>query len=213
MNGPFATMRNAAGALVLCSFMVSAPAAADDVTRDATIAPAGAYHLAASHSQILFSIGHIGLNRFYGRFDRVSGDLAFDPSQLAQSRVSVSVDTSSVDTPSASINNELAGPDVFDSREFKSASFVSRSVAKTGMNTGQITGDLTIRDKTCPVVLDVVFNGARKNPLTGRDVLGFHATASIRRSDYGLTGMIWEPLVSDDVQLVIEAMFEKEKKQ
>ena len=64
---------------------------------------------------------------------------------------------------------------------------------------------------TRPVTLDVTFNGGGKNPVSDAYALGFRATATIKRSDFGLTGMIWAPFVSDDIQLIIEAMFQHEK--
>jgi polyisoprenoid-binding protein YceI len=189
---------------------LSGPALAQSVSKDPSHAPSGAYRLEPSHSQLLFSITHIGLTDYYGRFDRLSGTLNFDASQPEKSAVSVSVDTNSVNTPSGGLNDELKGA-VFDSREFAAVTFKSTSVTRTGPDTGRITGDLTIKKITRPVTLDVVFSGAEQDPLNGSDDLGFRATATIKRADFGLTGMAWEPLVGDNVNLIIEAMFEHEK--
>ncbi len=76
--------------------------------------------------------------------------------------------------------------------------------------TAPITGDLTIRNVTKPVTLDVIFTGTELNPLDDSRVLGFEATATIKRSDFGMTGMVWEPLVGDDIKITIEAMFQRE---
>jgi polyisoprenoid-binding protein YceI len=72
-------------------------------------------------------------------------------------------------------------------------------------------GTLTIKGVTKPVSLDVVFSGGEEDPLNGDFALGFKATGTIKRTDFGLTGMEWEPLVGDDVSLIIQAMFERRK--
>jgi polyisoprenoid-binding protein YceI len=185
-------------------------AAGQGVSRDPSLAPTGAYGLDPSHSQLLFSIAHIGLTDYYGRFDRLSGTLDFDPKNPEKSNVAVTIDASSVDTPSSGINDELKGT-VFGIRAFPTATFKSTSVRRMGPDLGRIEGNLTIKGVTKPVTLDVVFSGGEEDPLNGSYALGFKATATIKRTDFGLTGMEWEPLVGDDVNLIIEAMFERRK--
>jgi polyisoprenoid-binding protein YceI len=192
--------------------VAAAPSAlAQSVSRDVSRAPNGTYQLETSHSQILFSVLHIGLTNYYGRFDKVSGTLNLDANQPERSAVSIDIDTSSVDTPSSRTADELKGPSVFDIAQFGSATFRSTSITRTGPASGRITGDLTIKNVTRPVTLDVVFNGGEQNPLNDSYAIGFRATATIKRSDYGMTGAAWSSLVSDDVQLVIEAMFQRQK--
>jgi polyisoprenoid-binding protein YceI len=189
---------------------LAVPAAAQSVSKDTSLAPSGTYLLDPSHSQLLFSIAHLGLTDFYGRFDRLSGTLNFDPKAPEKSGVAVTVDTTSVDTPSSGLNDELKGT-VFGVRAFPAAAFKSTAVVRTGPDTGRIEGTLTIKGVTRPVTLDVVFSGGEEDPLNGSYALGFKATATIKRTDFGLTGMEWEPLVGDDVTLIIEAMFERRK--
>ncbi len=83
--------------------------------------------------------------------------------------------------------------------------------APTGPNTGKITGDLTIKNVTKSVTLDAVFNGGSLNPMSDSYAIGFSATATIRRTDFGITGMRWEPLVGDEVKLIVEVMFQQSK--
>ena len=197
--------------VVLVALTVAPGAFAQSVSRDILRAPNGTYQLETSHSQVLFSVLHIGLTDYYGRFDKLSGMLNLDANQPERSAVSVTIDTTSVDTPSARTADELKSSSVFDIEQFPSASFRSTSLVRTGANTGRITGDLTIRNITRLVVLDVVFNGGELNPLNDTYAIGFRATATIRRSDYGMTSAVWSSLVSDDVQLIIEAMFQHQK--
>lgn len=198
-------------ALAICLSIAVAPGTfAQTVSRDPARAPSGLYQLDASHSQILFSVVHIGMTDYYGRFDRMSGALNFDAAQPERSSVSVSIDAASVDTPSSAVEDELR-TNVFNTGQFPSATFQSVSAIRTGPNTGRLTGNLTIRNITRPVILDVTFNGGGDNPLENSYAMGFRATGVIRRSDFGMTSMIWSSFVSDDVQLVIEAMFEHRK--
>lgn len=203
-------LRRVAAVTLLLGLAGPLPTAAQGVSKDSTAAPAGAYSLERSHSQLLFSIAHIGLTDFYGRFDRLSGTLNFDPQNPQKSSVAVEIDTTSIDTPSGGLNDELKGT-VFGIRAFPTAAFKSTSVTRTGPDTGRIEGSLTIKGVTKPVALDVVFSGGEEDPLNGSYALGFKATAIIKRTDFGLTGMEWEPMVGDDVNLIIEAMFERRK--
>ena len=203
-------MRLAAFALVILS-LASVAAEAQSTSADVRQAPSGGYALETRHSQVLFSILHQGLTHFHGRFDRLSGTLNFDATEPANSAVSITIDTSSIDTPSPQLNQELAGPHVFDAQKFPTATFKSTSIERTGPTTGKITGNLTIRNITKPVTLDVTFNGGSLSPMSNAYALGFSATATIKRTDFGITGMRWEPLVSNDVRLTIEAMFQHQK--
>ena len=203
-------LRRVAAVTLVLGLAAPLPVAAQSVSKDVSVAPAGAYTLDPAHSQLLFSIAHIGLTDYYGRFDRLSGTLDFDPKSPEKSGVAVTIDTSSVDTPSSGINDELKGA-VFGIRAFPAATFKSTSVTRTGPDTGRIEGDLTIKGVAKPVTLDVVFSGGEEDPLNGDYAVGFKATATIKRTDFGLTGMEWEPLVGDDVHLIIEAMFERRK--
>lgn len=201
-------MQRFAVPIVVC--LLAAPAMAQ-VSPGPAEAPSGTYRLEAAHSQLLFSVLHGGLTDYYGRFDKLSGTLTFDSHQPEKSTVTVQVDTASVDTPSSGLNNELQGPDVFDAAKFGDATFKSTAVTRTGATTGTVTGELTLHGVTRPVTLDATFTGGEPNPLGGGYSVGFRATATIRRTDFGITGMRWEPFVSDDVKLIIAAMFDREK--
>ena len=105
-------------------------AEAQTVSTDTSLAPTGAYNLDPSHSQLLFSIVHLGLTDYYGRFDRLSGTLNFDPKSPEKSNVAVTIDTTSVDTPSGGVNDELKGT-VFGTRAFPTATFKSTAITRT----------------------------------------------------------------------------------
>ena len=197
----------AAAAVVLALL----PAGAQNVSADVKQAPTGRYAAQPAHTLVLFSIFHAGTTNYYGRFDRITGTMNLDAAEPEKSSVSIQIDMTSLDTPSAALNAELMGPAVFDAAKFPTATFRSTSITRTGPDTGTITGDLTIKNVTKPVTLDVVFHGGALNPMSNAYAAGFSAQASIKRTDFGITGMRWEPFVSDDVKLIIEALFQHQK--
>ncbi|MGZ5933247.1 MAG: YceI family protein [Rhizomicrobium sp.] len=204
-------MRRIALTLCLASFALAGAARADGVSTDPKKAPAGSYEIETHHTQIVFAIPHLGITDYYGRFEKVSGTLNFNPGAPEKSCVSVTIDTSSANVMSSEVVSQIIGPSAFDSSKFPTATFKSTSVERTGPTTGKMTGDLTLHGVTKPVTFDVTFNGGLQAPVGNAYDIGFHATATIKRSDFGLTKMMWNSFVGDDVKLIIEALFTQEK--
>jgi polyisoprenoid-binding protein YceI len=196
-------------AAVFGAMLVSGAAVAQ-VSQNPENSPQGIYQLDERHSQVLFSLRHLALTDFYGRFDKMSGALTFDARHPEFSTVSITLDMSTIDTPNAELNGELK--DVFNVAKFPTATFKSTAINRTGPTTGKITGDLTLNGVTKPITLDTTFIGGRENPMDGAPALGFSATAVIHRADYNLDQMIWSGAVGADVTLTINAMFEQKKK-
>lgn len=197
-----------AAALMLAMLTTSATAQSSS---DPKQAPTGSYSLETRHSQLLFAIPHMGITDYYGRFDKLSGSLNWNAGAPEKSSVNVTIDMTSADTPSRELIGELIGANVFKADQFPTATFKSTSVTRTGPSTGTIAGDLTLRGVTRPVTLDVTFGGVTQDTFTGANDIGFHATATVKRTDFGITGMVWEGIVGDDVKLTIEAMFQHKK--
>jgi polyisoprenoid-binding protein YceI len=202
-------MRSAVAAC-LTLLALAAPAAAQS-SSDPRQAPAGSYSLETRHSQLLFAIPHLGITDYSGRFDKMSGTLSWNPGAPEKSAVSILIDMTSVDTPSRELIGELMGPNVFNATSFSTATFKSTAVTRTGPTTGTIAGNLALHGVTKPVTLDVTFGGVAQDPFSGADDIGFHATTTLKRTDFGITGMVWENIVGDDVKLTIEAMFQHKK--
>jgi polyisoprenoid-binding protein YceI len=199
-------------ALFACFASLVGVASAAGVSTDPRQAPPGTYQMETRHTQVLFAIPHLGLTDYYGRFEKVTGTLTFNPAAPEKSAVSVTIDTSSANVMSSELMGEIVGPSVFDSGKFPTATFVSKTVERTGPASGKMTGDLTIHGVTRPVTFDVTFNGGVQSPMGGAAyALGFHATAIVKRSDYGLDKMMWTSFVGDEVRLTIEAMFQQQK--
>ncbi len=199
-------------ALFACFASLVGVANAAGISTDPRQAPAGTYQMETRHTQVLFAIPHLGLTDYYGRFEKVTGTLTFNPAAPEKSAVSVTIDTASANVMSSELMGEIVGPGVFDSAKFPTATFVSKTIARTGPASGTMTGDMTIHGVTRPVTFDVTFNGGVSSPMGGAAyALGFHATAVVKRSDYGLDKMMWTSFVGDEVRLTIEAMFQQQK--
>ena len=194
----------------LAFLALAGPALAQSST-DPQRAPTGSYSMDVRHTQILFAIPHLGITDYYGRFDKVTGNLNFNSGTPEKSSVSVTIDMTSIDMPSHELVGELMGASTFNTAAFPTATFKSTAVTRTGPNTGTVTGDLTLHGVTKPVILDATFGGLTVDPFSGADDIGFHATTSVKRTDFGITGMVWEGLVGDEVKLTIEAMFQRTK--
>ena len=163
----------------------------------------GTYKIDPRHTQIVFEIQHMGLSNFFGRFSKVSGELQFDPAAPESSVLSADVDMTAIDTHVDELDKELVR--FFRADKFPTASFKATGITRTGDNTGTVTGDLTLAGITKPVTLNVTFKGARNSPIPFEPYrIGFDATATIHRDDFGLTHAIWSGLAGDDVTLLIE---------
>ncbi|HEX3664982.1 MAG TPA: YceI family protein [Rhizomicrobium sp.] len=202
-------MRRVVVAILSVALASCLPVLAQNLSTDPAKTPSGVYTVNAGHTQVLFSARHLGLTDYFGRFDKISGTLNYDGNQPERSNVDISIDMASIDVPSARLTDNLKN--VFGVQQYPAATFKSTSITRTGPDTGQITGMLTMHNVSKSVTLDATFNGGELSAMSGGHVLGFRATTAIKRSDFGLTSMIWSPFVSDDVHLIIEAMFDQQK--
>lgn len=169
---------------------------------------AGHYRVEPGHTQITFSLMHMGFTPYSGMFSGISGTLQLDPAHPSASRLDVSVPVSSLYTPSDRLTGELKEADWFDAARYPNATFASTSVVADGADNATITGNLTLHGVTRPVVLHAHYVGAGVNPMDKAYTVGFAATATIRRSDFGIKTYV--PMVGDDVTLSIAGAFERQ---
>ena len=174
---------------------------------DASRVSAGTYAVEPDHSQVAWTIDHLGFTPFHGLFGNPSaGTLTIDPAKLDATKVTVAFPIGHVVTTSEHLNAHLQTPDFFDAAKYPVATFTSTSVTAHGMS-ATIAGTLTMHGVTRPIVLDAHFVGAGTNPLSKKATIGFEATATLNRGDYGM-GFL-EPALGDKVDLAITAAFEK----
>lgn len=179
---------------------------------DVTRVTAGTYNTDPGHTLVGWRVSHFGFNDYFGIFGDATGTLVLDPAKPNASKVDITIPVSKVTTASAGLTGHLlrAGkdggkPDFFGPAP-ADAKFVSTSVVAKG-TTAKITGNLTLNGVTKPVVLDTKFSGAGNNPFNKKPTVGFHATTTIKRSQFGV--MYGIPVVSDEVKLDISVAFEK----
>lgn len=151
----------------------------------------------------MFTVGHLGLPRFIGRFNRVEATLDFVPSNIAASRLDAVVETASVDVNNPDFEASLTRTFWLNRARFPKARFQTRSVDRIGADSLTINGDLSFLGVTHPLALHGTFNRGAVNPVTGRDTIGFQAHGCLRRSGFGLDNDV--PAIGEEVELELHA--------
>ena len=185
--------RNKSGVAVffVMLFLLAAPASA---------APEK-YTYDPAHTQIFFSVNHIGFSNPMGKFKNFSGGFIFDQEKPENSSAEITIDVNSLDLSSEAWEHHLKSPDFFNAEKFPAMTFKSTKIVKTGDKTATMTGDLTLLGTTKPVTLTVTFNKAGTFPMNKNYVAGFNLTGTLKRSDFGMKAFL--PMISDDVSLTI----------
>ena len=160
------------------------------------------YMIEKPHTQILFSVNHLGFSNSYGKFTDFSGTFVFDPEVPASSSVDVTINPKSVELNDTKWNDHVKAADFLDVEKFPTMTFKSTKIEVTGEKTANIIGDLTLHGVTKPVVLVTTYNKTDKHPYSGKTVAGFSAATKIKRSDFGVSYGI--PGVADDVVITLE---------
>jgi polyisoprenoid-binding protein YceI len=179
-------------------------------TLDTKSVPSGKYILDPDHTSLLFKVGHLGYSLYVGRFNSVHATMDYDHDHPEKSQLIVTVDPNSIDCNNATLEQTLTGKDYFDTGDYPQAFYAAESLTIKDDRHGVLNGELTLHGVTKPLPLNVIFNGGAKNTLTGKYTIGFSATATIRRSDFGMKTLV--PLIGDDVYLEINTEFEREQK-
>ncbi|MFE0682748.1 YceI family protein [Streptomyces sp. NPDC058961] len=186
----------------------AAPAATAPVAVDPALAAlSGTYAIDPAHSSIGFTVRHAMVTNVRGSFTEHEGTLTLDGANPAASTASLDVKIASVDTGIADRDAHLRSGDFFDAEQFPLMTFRSTGAQQLGGDKYRITGDLTIKDVTRPLAIDLEFNGTATDPY-GNQRVGFEGGAEILRSDWGLT---WNAaletggvMVSDKVRLTFD---------
>jgi polyisoprenoid-binding protein YceI len=168
----------------------------------ATPSFAANYTIDTNHTHIVFLIDHLGFAKIVGLFTDFSGTFTFDPANVATSKLTVTINTDSLQTQYSQRDKDLKGADWFNVTEFPTMTFVGTHYAKKDEHTGTITGDLTLLGTTKPVTLSVVLNKVGTNPLDHIESAGFSARGTLKRSDFGMKTFL--PAIGDEVDLIVE---------
>ena len=181
------------------------PVASGDGTVNPANIPAGVYSVDRSHTYLTFSYLHLGYSYPLMRFTSIDGELNLNGNVMEESTVAISIDTNSLDTKLPRFDAELQSLQYFNADDFPKITFTSHTYEPTGDTGAKITGYLTIKGRTRPASLDVTINNAIQHPMLDLPVIGFSATGTLLRSDWGLSRNI--PFVADEVNVRIEIEF------
>lgn len=160
-----------------------------------------------AHTEVGFSVKHLMISTVRGRFGAASGTIVLDESDISRSTAEVTINAGGIDTGEEKRDAHLKSPDFFDVEKYPAITFRSRRVERLGADRLRVTGDLTIRDVTREVALEVTDEGRGRDPWGGVRA-AFSATGTIDRREFGLT---WNQaletggvLVSNDIKLSLD---------
>ena len=159
------------------------------------------YQLDPNHTMVLFSWNHFGYSNPTANFGLGEGTLVFDEQHPANSSVEVTLPLAKLDAHVAELDKHLRKSDFLDADQYPSVTFKSTAVQPLGGNKFKVTGNLTVHGVTKPVVLDATLNKVGPHAVGKTQSIGFDATASIKRSDFGVGAYV--PNVSDKVTVRI----------
>lgn len=169
-------------------------------------AAAAVYEIDASHSTVGFKIRHV-VTKTSGRFTKFSGTIHYEPGKPSAWKVTADIDPASINTDNEKRDGHLRSPDFFDTAKHPKMSFKSVKVTDAKGDSAKLHGELTMHGVTKPVVLDLEFTGAGKDPW-GNEKAGFSARGKLNRKDFGI---VWNKAVDnggfilgDEVEINLE---------
>lgn len=170
-------------------------------------AQAATYTVDSAHSEIVFTVRHLGITKVSGKFGKFEGSFTYDPAKVEASTAEATIDVLSIDTDNQKRDAHLRSCEFFCAERFAQMTFKTKSVTPKGASAFQIVGDLTLHGVTKEITLDATFNGEAAGP-DGKPRAGFSATGTLNRKEFGLT---WNKLteaggvmVGDEVTIRLE---------
>jgi polyisoprenoid-binding protein YceI len=213
----------AASALALSAGAVlaqTAPAASlppvpAGISVKAADAPAGVYNIDSRHTAVTWRIRHGGLSLWTARFDKTTGKLTFNPAAPDKSSIEATIDANSVSTGVLNAQGERAfdaeiGGNFLGGKENPNITFKSTGIKLTGAQTGLVSGDLTVKGVTKPVVLEVKFEGGKLNAQNQKYKIAFTAHTIIDRTQFGITGGPIESNAGKEAEIIITSELQQE---
>lgn len=167
------------------------------------------YRFDPGHTEVRFYWDHAGVSEQSGEWGNVTGSVQFDPSDIPATKVSVTIQTESISTGVPGLDRHLKGSDFFDAEKYPEIMFTTTSVTQTGPESVRVIGDLTIKETTKPLMLDVGLVHQGAHPI-GKFIeyyqgewLGIRATGSLLRTEFGVGQ--YAPLTGDHIRIEISS--------
>lgn len=177
-----------------------------DFESEMTELSAGAFTMDPDHASLTWKVNHLGFSTFIGRFNDFDASLDFDPADVGNSKLEVVIDMASLDINNDEFGEELRGSGWFDAEAFPQAVYRTTSLVESNDNSFVFAGELTLKGVTAPVNINVDFHGGGRNFLTRSNTMGFSATTTFQRSDFGFDKFTSFG-VGDDIELEIHIEF------
>lgn len=173
----------------------------------AAVSAAGSteYQLEKTHVDVLFAVSHLGFTQKHGSFRDLDAKLNCDPEKLAACRVEVVIRAESIDTGHEGRDKDLKSERFFDVAKYPEIRFVSRKVSPAKDHGLRVEGELTLHGVTKPLTLEGTLNKVGPNPFDKKPTLGFSAHGVLKRSEFGVSGLL--PMIGDEVSITIDAEF------
>lgn len=179
----------------------------------AALAETSTWSIDPAHSQAVFTVRHMAISNVKGQFQKTTGTVTLDEADVTKSTVEASIDVNSLDTRVDQRDAHLKSPEFFDAAKYPTITFKSTKVEKAGEGKLKVTGNLTMKGTTKPVVLDVEGPSPAVKDMQGSSRRGLTATTTINRFDFGLE---WNklveagPVVGKEIKIEIEAELVKQ---
>jgi polyisoprenoid-binding protein YceI len=159
------------------------------------------YKLDPGHTMVLFSWSHFGFSNPTANLGQVDGTLVYDEAAPTKATVEATLPLAGLDTFVPKLDEHLKTAEFLDAAKYPTVTFKSTKVTEAGKGKLKVTGDLTVHGVTKPVTLDVTLNKVGPHPMMKVQTVGFDATATIKRSDFGVGAYV--PAVSDEIKIHI----------
>ncbi|MGV7105911.1 YceI family protein [Flavobacterium sp. U410] len=164
-----------------------------------------------AHSFLTFSIKHLGISFVEGKFDQYQGTLKMTGEDVMTAKFDFSIDVNSINTGVEARDGHLKSADFFDAAQFGKITFKQTSIKKVKKDQYRLVGDLTIKNVTKSVTFDLVYGGKIDNDGFGNQKVGFQATTTINRFDFGVAYDPTGQAVAKEVNIAVNLEFAKQK--
>ena len=163
-----------------------------------------------AHSRVGFAITHLTINEIDGDFKSFEGKLTAANTDFSGATIEFSADVNTINTDVEARDKHLKSADFFDAEKNPSLTFKSTSFKKEKGKEYKVTGNLTLHGVTKPVTLTAVLVGTATNPMSKKEMAGFHVTGSINRNDFGIGASMPGTMLSEKVEIVANTEFSKD---
>jgi polyisoprenoid-binding protein YceI len=159
------------------------------------------------HSQLGFTVTHLGISDVSGTFNNFNVSVTSSKKDFSDAVFELTAEVGSIDTRVEQRNNHLKSADFFEVEKYPAMTFKSTSIEKAGKDKYKLSGNLTIRDITKPVTMELVYRGTIENPQSKATTAGFQLTGTIKRSDFNVGPKFPAPMISDEVRIKADGEF------